>query len=112
MAGMLAGRILADLYGPRAVFLALAGVALVAPFFAAQLPSTREPIVERGARLVAPDAFSIWSFCMGFAVDGLFVFGLSLLAVAGLGRNGIIAASLAMALRYVSETLLRHRAAR
>jgi MFS family permease len=32
MAGLLAGRILADLYGPRAVFLALAGVALVAPF--------------------------------------------------------------------------------
>ncbi len=106
MAGLLAGGILADLYGPRAVFLALAGVALVAPFFAAQLPSTREPIVERGGRLVAPDAFSIWSFCMGFAVDGLFVFGLSLLAVAGLGRNGIIAASLAMALRYVSEILL------
>jgi hypothetical protein len=43
---------------------------------------------------------------MGFAIDGLFVFGLSLLAVAGLGRNGIIAASLAMALRYVSEILL------
>jgi len=106
MAGLLAGGILADLYGPRAVFLALAGVALVAPFFAAKLPSTREPIVERGARLVAPDAFSIWSFCMGFAIDGLFVFGLSLLAVAGLGRNGIIAASLAMALRYVSEILL------
>jgi hypothetical protein len=43
---------------------------------------------------------------MGFALDGLFVFGLSLLAVAGLGRNGVIAASIAMALRYVFEILL------
>jgi MFS family permease len=43
---------------------------------------------------------------MGFALDGLFVFGLSLFAVAGLGRSGVIAASVAMALRYVSEIVL------
>jgi len=36
---------------------------------------------------------------MGFALDGLFVFGLTLIAVAGLGRSGVIAASVAMALR-------------
>jgi hypothetical protein len=43
---------------------------------------------------------------MGFALDGLFVFGLALLAVAGLGSSGVIAASIAMALRFISEILL------
>ena len=44
-------------------------------------------------------SLQVWSFCMGFALDGLFVFGLTLIAVAGLGRSGVIAASVAMALR-------------
>jgi len=106
MLGLLAGGILADLFGPRLVFALLAAVALIAPFFAAQLPATPEPIVQQRPRLAGPDAFSVWSFSMGFGLDGLFVFGLSLLAVAGLGRNGVIAASIAMALRYISEILL------
>jgi MFS family permease len=106
MLGLLAGGILAELFGPRLVFLALASLALIAPFFAWQLPSTPEPIVVQRGRFAPPDAFSVWSFCMGLALDGLFVFGLSLLAVAGLGRNGVIAASVAMALRYLSEILL------
>jgi MFS family permease len=106
MLGLLVGGILADLFGPRLVFALLAAVALIAPFFAAQLPSTPEPIVQHRPRLAGPDAFSVWSFSMGFGLDGLFVFGLSLLAVAGLGRNGVIAASIAMALRYISEILL------
>lgn len=106
MAALLGGGLLADLYGPRLVFLVLGGMALFAPFFALQLPSTPEPIVAQQARFARPEAFGIWSFCMGFALDGLFVFGLSLLAVAGLGRNGVIAASLALSLRYVSEILL------
>jgi len=106
MLGLLAGGILADLFGPRLVFALLAAVALIAPFFAAQLPSTPEPMVQQRPRFARPDAFSVWSFSMGFALDGLFVFGLSLLAGAGLGRNGVIAASVAMALRYISEILL------
>jgi MFS family permease len=106
MAGLLAGGIAADLWGPRVVFLALGCIALAAPFFAIQLPSTPEPVVNERPPLAGPDTFSIWSFCMGFALDGLFVFGLSLLAVAGLGKGGVIAASVAMALRYVSEILL------
>jgi MFS family permease len=106
MAGLLAGGLAADLWGPRVVFLALGCIALAAPFFALQLPTTPEPVVHQRPRLTGPDAFSIWSFCMGFALDGLFVFGLSLLAVAGLGSSGVIAASIAMALRYISEILL------
>jgi MFS family permease len=106
MAGLLAGGIMADLCGPRPVFLALGLIALAAPMFALRLPTMPEPILQQRPRLSAPDPFSIWSFCMGFALDGLFVFGLSLLATAGLGKSGVIAASIAMALRYVSEILL------
>jgi HAD superfamily hydrolase (TIGR01549 family) len=106
MAGLLVGGIVAELWGPRPVFMALAVIALTALMFAAQLPTAADPVHQQRPRFAAPDAFSIWSFCMGFALDGLFVFGLSLLAVAGLGRSGVIAASVAMALRYVSEILL------
>lgn len=106
MAGLLAGGIMADLFGPRLVFMALGILALAAPFFALRLPTMPEPIVQQGPRLTTPDSFTLWSFSMGFALDGLFVFGLSLLAVAGLGRKGVIAASIAMALRYISEILL------
>lgn len=106
MAGLLAGGIMAELWGPRSVFLMLSAIALAAPLFARQLPTTPEPIHPPRAGLSGPDTFSLWSFCMGFALDGLFVFGLSLLAVAGLGRSGVIAASVAMALRYASEILL------
>jgi MFS family permease len=106
MAGLLAGGIVAELWGPRPVFLGLAVIALVALIFAAQLPTAPEPVHQQRPRFATPDAFSVWSFCMGFALDGLFVFGLSLIAVAGLGRSGIIVASVAMALRYASEILL------
>jgi MFS family permease len=106
MTALLAGGILAHLFGPRPVFVLLGCIALAAPFFAMQLPTTPETVVQQGPRIAAPDAFSIWSFCMGFALDGLFVFGLSLLAVEGLGSNGVIAASVAMALRFFSEILL------
>jgi MFS transporter, DHA1 family, inner membrane transport protein len=106
MAALLVGGITAELWGPRVVFLVLGCIALSAPFFALQLPTTQEPVVQQRPSLAGPDTFSIWSFCMGFALDGLFVFGLSLLAVSGLGSSGVIAASVAMALRYASEILL------
>lgn len=106
MAALLVGGMAADLWGPRVVFLALGCIALSAPLFALQLPTAPEPVVQHRPPLAGPDTFSVWSFCMGFALDGLFVFGLSLLAVAHLGGSGVIAASLAMALRYASEILL------
>ena len=57
---------------------------------------------------------------MGFTLDGLFIFGLSLLAAASLPEGAVIAAGAAMTLRYVSEialsrpggTLARHVGAR
>jgi hypothetical protein len=109
MAGLLPGGIAADLWGPRVVFLALGCIALAAPYFAMQLPTTPEPVVQQLQQrppLTGFDTFSIWSFCMGFALDGLFVFGLSLHAVAGLGSSGVIAASVTMAVRFISEIFL------
>ena len=104
MAGLLLGHHVRAV-GAATGFMAPTVIALTALMSAAQLPKAPKPVHQQRPRFAAPDAFSIWSFCMGFALDGL-VFGLSLLAVVGLGRSGVIAASLAMALRYVSEILL------
>ena len=56
-----------------------------------------------GPRFARPGAISIWSVCMGFALDGLFIFGLALLAKANVPDGGVIAAGLAMASRYLFE---------
>lgn len=106
MAGLMGGAVVANLYGPRVVFLILAIAALSGPIFALRLPSTPEPIRRSRPRFSGPDAFSIWAFSMGFTLDGLFVFGLSLLAASSSGQGAIIAAGGAMALRYASEIAL------
>jgi hypothetical protein len=43
---------------------------------------------------------------MGFTLDGLFVFGLSLLAAQSMPQGAVIAAGVALALRYVAEIVL------
>jgi MFS family permease len=106
MAGLLGGATLANFYGPRPVFLILSAVALLAPIYALRLPTAREPLRPSRPRIAWPNAFNTWSFCMGFTLDGLFVFGLSLLAASGGGRGSLIAAGSAMALRYASEIVL------
>ena len=106
MVSLLGGAVVADLYGPRPVFLVLTLIAMVAPIFAMRLPTVREPIRRSRPRVSWPDALSAWSFSMGFTLDGLFVFGLSLLAASGGGQGAIIAAGMAMALRYASEIAL------
>jgi predicted MFS family arabinose efflux permease len=106
MVGLVFGALIAQFYGPRIVFFALAGVAMVSLVFANRLPSTPEQHVSSGPRFAKPGAFSVWSFCMGFALDGLFIFGLALLAKANLPQGAAIAAGLAMALRYLFEIIL------
>jgi MFS family permease len=101
--GLLAGALIAYHFGPRVVFLLLAGVACLAPFFAWQLPSTREVTERKGVRIEWPDAMSLWSFATGFTLDGLFIFGLGLLASANYPRDAVLAAGGAMALRYAVE---------
>jgi hypothetical protein len=73
---------------------------------ALRLPLIREPLRRTRPRIAWCDSFAIWTFCMGLALDGIFVFGLSLLAASGVGNEGIIAAGTAMALRYASEFVL------
>jgi MFS family permease len=104
--GLVAGAVISEVYGPRLVFALLALVALCALPFAGRLPATPENVVSSGPRFARPGAISIWSFSMGLALDGLFIFGLALLAKANLPEGAAIAAGLAMALRYVCEILL------
>ena len=104
--GLVVGAVISELYGPRVVFALLAAVALCALPFAWRLPSTPENLVSSGPRFARPGAISIWSFSMGLALDGLFIFGLAVLAKANLPEGAAIAAGLAMALRYVCEILL------
>lgn len=106
MIGLIGGAVIAEFYGPRMVFLMLALVGLFALVFANRLPSTPEHLVSSGPRFAKPGAISIWSFCMGFALDGLFIFGLALLAKDSMPQGAAIAAGLAMALRYFFEIIL------
>ncbi|MFT5509123.1 MAG: MFS family permease [Hyphomicrobiaceae bacterium] len=106
MIGLAGGALIAYFYGPRVVFLALAAIAVAAVFFAMRLPTTPEQQVSSGPRFAKPGPMSIWSFCMGFTLDGLFIFGLALLAKENVPEGAVIAAGFAMALRYLFEITL------
>ncbi|MEO8652202.1 MAG: MFS transporter [Hyphomicrobiaceae bacterium] len=102
---LLGGAVLANAYGPRSVFLALTVVALIAPLFAARIPVEREPAHLIGPRFEKPGPMSIWSFSVGFTIDGLFIFGLGLLAAVSFPTGAVLAAGVAMSLRYASEII-------
>ncbi|WP_397448048.1 MFS transporter [Pseudomonas sp. NA-150] len=99
---------LASLYfGPRLIFLLTVVSALVGLWVARGLPSAAHALsAPTGRRFKLPDGVAIWSFVEGVALDGLFIFGLSLQAQAMLGGNAVIIAGVLLALRYVSEMLL------
>ncbi len=102
---LIGGALLASAYGPRSVFLALTAVALLAPLFALRIPAQREPMRLAGPRFERPGPLSIWSFSVGFTIDGIFIFGLGLLAAANFPTGAVLAAGIAMSLRYASEIL-------
>lgn len=104
--GLIFGALVAEFYGPRIVFGLLAVPALAAVIFAARLPATPDQIVAGGPRFAKPDPISIWSFCLGLTLDGLFIFGLALLAKASMPQGAVIAAGMAMSLRYICEIAL------
>lgn len=103
MAGLIAGAMLAEVAGPRVVFLVLAAVALLALPFARRLPGGHGQQVRSGPRVGLPARLDVWSFVQGLALDGLFVLGLSVLAAASLPQGAALAAGAALALRYASE---------
>ena len=102
---LLAGAVLANVYGPRIVFLVLTVVAFIAPIFAARISTRREPVNLIGPRFEKPGPISIWSFSVGFTIDGLLIFGLGLLAAVSFPTGAVLAAGVAMSLRYASEMI-------
>jgi len=94
-------------FGPRPVFIVLAVAALLGCWVARGLPGVAHVMPSTSARrFKAPDSVAIWSFVEGVALDGLFIFGLSLQAQAVMGTNAVLVAGVLLALRYVSEMLL------
>ena len=94
-------------FGPRMIFLVLACMSLAGLWIARGLPSLPHPFpAASGRRFKAPDSVATWSFIEGVALDGLFIFGLSLQAQTVLGGNAVFIAGVLLSLRYVSEMLL------
>ena len=98
--------------GPRPIFLILAGCCLVGLWMASGLPTVGHDLHSTpGRRFKWPDSVALWSFIEGVALDGLFIFGLSIQAQKLLGGDAVLIAGGLMALRYVSEMLLSPSAA-
>lgn len=107
MIALAAGGWLSLQVGPRLVFILACITSLIGLWVAHGLPSQgHELAAPAGRRFKWPDSVAIWSFVEGVALDGLFIFGLSLQASALLGGNAVIIAGGLMALRYVSEMFL------
>ncbi|MFF7707099.1 MFS transporter [Pseudomonas sp. NPDC007930] len=101
------GALASEAIAPRAVFWVLALACAVGVCLAHRLPSLGHDLASSAPRRFRlPDSVAVWSFIEGVALDGLFIFGLSLQAQKLLGGDALIIAGLLMALRYLSEVLL------
>jgi predicted MFS family arabinose efflux permease len=100
------GALLAEAYGPRAIFFVLTAVALTGLLATRRLPVESHPAPPIRRRLTLPTSLDVWSFLEGFTLDGLFVMGLGYLGKDLLPGGAVLAAGLLMALRYFSEILL------
>ncbi|MDV9033337.1 MFS transporter [Pseudomonas sp. RAC1] len=100
------GAVMAQAWGPRSVFFVLCISAFLGLWRARALPGEGHSIPARsGRRLRLPDSIATWSFIEGVALDGLFIFGLSLYAQVHVGESGVLVAGVLMAVRYLSEML-------
>ncbi len=107
MIGLLAGAVMAELAGPRVVFLCLGAVSLLGLVFAWRLPDGEAVKLRAGGpRFALPQSLDVWSFVQGFALDGLFVLGLAFLAAQAMPQGAALAAGGALAARYLAEVLL------
>jgi DHA1 family inner membrane transport protein len=100
------GALLAEAYGPRAIFFVLTAIALTGLLATRRLPAEPHPVPAARRRLTSPNSLDVWSFLEGFTLDGLFVIGLGYLGKDLLPGGAVLAAGLLMALRYFSEILL------
>jgi hypothetical protein len=105
VSGLIIGAIVSYVAGPREAFFVLGIAASLAFVFAAQLPAIGEGRPDRlpRPRFGLPTRLDTWSFIQGMTLDGLFVIGLSVLAVAAIPDYAVLAAGAALALRYVAE---------
>ncbi len=106
MIGLLGGAVLAEFAGPHVVFIVLAAVAALALPFAWRLPGGQGAPVKGRPRFGIPARLDTWSFVQGFALDGIFVLGLSVLAAEAMPQGAVLAAGAALALRYAAEMAL------
>ena len=107
MLGLIGGAVLAEIAGPQLVFIVLGAVALLALPFAARLPGGPGATLRMpGPRFALPSRLDGWSFVQGFALDGIFLIGLSVLAARAMPEGAALAAGAALALRYLAEVLL------
>jgi MFS family permease len=107
MVALPSGALLSTEFGPRPVFFLLALAALAGLWIARGLPGAAHAMpIASSRRFKVPDSVAIWSFVEGVALDGLFIFGMSLQAQAMIGANAVIVAGVLLALRYLSEMLL------
>ena len=107
MLGLLFAAVFAEMIGPRAVFLVLGVIALLALPVALRLPSgPGQRLRAPGRRLTWPSPLDLWAFVQGLTLDGVFVVGLSVLAAAVMPEGATLAAGVSLALRYVAEIVL------
>src|ERR1044071_5305998 len=107
MLGLLFAAVFAEIIGPRAVFLVLGIIALLALPVAVRLPSgPGQRLRAPGRRLAWPSPLDLWAFVQGLTLDGVFVVGLSVLAAAVMPEGATLAAGVSLALRYVAEIVL------
>jgi MFS transporter, DHA1 family, inner membrane transport protein len=107
MSGLLAAGALAEVIGPRFVFLGLGAIALIALPVAVRLPGGEgQRLAASGRRVSLPSPLDVWAFVQGLTLDGVFVVGLSLLAAAVSPESATLAAGVSLAMRYMAEIVL------
>jgi predicted MFS family arabinose efflux permease len=100
------GALMAEQWGPRAIFFVLALAGLASTAVARGLPDQPHPMPARSRRLRRPDSLDTWSFLEGFTLDGLFIIGLSYLGKDMMPSGSIVIAGVVLAARYMGEIVL------
>lgn len=99
--------LLSELAGPRWVLGLLTLVALGGLLAARQLPVEPHPGMSAvSTKPSRPNALDTWSFIEGFALDGLFLIGLTVLGKELWPSGALVAAAVLLAIRYGAEIVL------